>query len=99
MSEWSKEHAWKVCIPQKGIKGSNPFSSAGGPNELPERHFVGRTADGGIYSDGQSVRQAKKLLVFGRDKCREPAGRLGITERKRRNPDNMNQETRFSELP
>lgn len=28
MSEWSKEHAWKVCIPQKGIKGSNPFSSA-----------------------------------------------------------------------
>ena len=28
MSEWSKEHAWKVCILQKGIKGSNPFLSA-----------------------------------------------------------------------
>ncbi len=28
MSEWSKEHAWKVCMPQKGIKGSNPFLSA-----------------------------------------------------------------------
>lgn len=28
MSEWPKEHAWKVCIPQKGIKGSNPFLSA-----------------------------------------------------------------------
>lgn len=77
MSEWSKEHAWKVCIPQKGIKGSNPFSSAVGPNELPERHLVGRTSDGGIYSDGQGVRQAKKLLVFVRDKCREPAGRQG----------------------
>ncbi len=28
MAEWSKAHAWKVCIPQKGIKGSNPFFSA-----------------------------------------------------------------------
>ncbi len=28
MSEWSKEHAWKVCIPQKGIEGSNPSLSA-----------------------------------------------------------------------
>jgi hypothetical protein len=23
-----KEHAWKVCILQKGIEGSNPFLSA-----------------------------------------------------------------------
>ena len=36
MSEWSKEHAWKVCIPQKGIKGSNPFSSAQRPMTAPE---------------------------------------------------------------
>ena len=28
MSEWSKEHAWKVCVLQKGTKGSNPFLSA-----------------------------------------------------------------------
>ncbi len=28
MAEWSKAHAWKVCIPHKGIKGSNPFLSA-----------------------------------------------------------------------
>ena|GEM_PF-1318015 len=28
VSEWSKEHAWKVCIPLKGIEGSNPFLSA-----------------------------------------------------------------------
>ncbi len=28
LSEWSKEHAWKVCIPQKGIEGSNPSLSA-----------------------------------------------------------------------
>ncbi len=28
MSEWSKEHAWKVCVPQKGTEGSNPSLSA-----------------------------------------------------------------------
>lgn len=28
VSEWSKEHAWKVCILQKGIEGSNPSFSA-----------------------------------------------------------------------
>lgn len=29
MSERFKEHAWKVCILQKGIQGSNPCLSAG----------------------------------------------------------------------
>ena len=28
LAEWSKAHAWKACIPQKGIKGSNPLLSA-----------------------------------------------------------------------
>ena len=28
LAEWSKAHAWKVCIPQKGIEGSNPSLSA-----------------------------------------------------------------------
>ena len=28
VSEWSKEHAWKVCIRQKCIEGSNPSLSA-----------------------------------------------------------------------
>ncbi len=28
VSEWSKEHAWKVCICQKCIEGSNPSLSA-----------------------------------------------------------------------
>ena len=27
LSEWSKEHAWKVCVPQ-GTEGSNPSFSA-----------------------------------------------------------------------
>ena len=30
MAEWSKAHAWKVCIRQKRIEGSNPFLSAKG---------------------------------------------------------------------
>ena len=28
MLEWLKRHAWKACIPQKGIPGSNPGFSA-----------------------------------------------------------------------
>ena len=28
VSEWLKEHAWKVCVPLKGTEGSNPFFSA-----------------------------------------------------------------------
>ena len=28
VAEWLKAHAWKACIPQKGIGGSNPFLSA-----------------------------------------------------------------------
>ncbi len=28
MSEWFKEHAWKVCIRHKRIRGSNPRLSA-----------------------------------------------------------------------
>ena len=28
VAEWSKAHAWKVCVLQKGTKGSNPFLSA-----------------------------------------------------------------------
>ena len=28
LAEWLKAHAWKACIPQKGIGGSNPSFSA-----------------------------------------------------------------------
>ena len=28
VSEWLKEHAWKVCLPLKGNAGSNPALSA-----------------------------------------------------------------------
>ena len=27
MLEWLKRHAWKACIPLKGIRGSNPLFS------------------------------------------------------------------------
>jgi hypothetical protein len=37
VSEWLKEHAWKVCIPLKGIEGSNPFLSA----SFNSRYFAG----------------------------------------------------------
>ena len=28
MAEWLKAHAWKACMLQKGIEGSNPSLSA-----------------------------------------------------------------------
>lgn len=34
VSEWSNEHAWKVCVPQIGTEGSNPSLSA--INFLPQ---------------------------------------------------------------
>lgn len=34
MAEWSKAHAWKVCIPQKGIMGSNPILSASSEDKM-----------------------------------------------------------------
>ena len=41
VAEWSKAHAWKVCIPQKGIEGSNPFLSA--------KFLQGRTQKGSTF--------------------------------------------------
>ena len=37
VSEWLKEHAWKVCIRQKCIEGSNPSLSAKTIKKLAER--------------------------------------------------------------
>ena len=34
MLEWLKRHAWKACIRQKCIAGSNPALSAGAVNEI-----------------------------------------------------------------
>ena len=37
VAEWSKAHAWKVCVRQKRTKGSNPFLSASKPNLNTEK--------------------------------------------------------------
>ena len=56
LSEWLKEHAWKVCIPQKGIEGSNPsvsaflFSLFILPSDyLHYRHIINLTFQPGYY--------------------------------------------------
>ena len=38
MTEWTKVHAWKACVLQKGTKGSNPFLSA---ESSQEALFIG----------------------------------------------------------
>ena len=43
MLEWLKRHAWKACIPLKGIPGSNPGLSAKGERCSP--FLVEQSAD------------------------------------------------------
>ena len=37
MLEWLKRHAWKACIPLKGIRGSNPRLSAKRQRQMTEK--------------------------------------------------------------
>jgi hypothetical protein len=61
VAEWSKAHAWKVCIRQKRIKGSNPFLSANYPSK-PKRLICQLT----IFRIKQKPTEQvmKKLFVF-----------------------------------
>ena len=47
VAEWSKAHAWKVCIRQKRIEGSNPSCSATLSSRSDVRALPRRGADGG----------------------------------------------------
>jgi hypothetical protein len=50
MSEWLKEHAWKVCISQKGIMGSNPILSACASPKLGYGgHCPQVVSEGGVF--------------------------------------------------
>ncbi len=59
VSEWSKEHAWKVCIPQKGIEGSNPSLSADSKNQSKRKL---------IMSDLDEI---SKSLLFGKGQSKD----------------------------
>jgi hypothetical protein len=59
VSERSKEHAWKVCIRQKRIEGSNPFPSA----KPKERHRKWRSF--GFYGGCGTDKRVRT------DDCRE----------------------------
>ena len=69
MLEWLKRHAWKACIPQKGISGSNPDLSArnGTAGSVAGCFFVDCDDSAGCYTgkyEGQpSVRKAGALKI------------------------------------
>lgn len=44
VAEWSKAHAWKVCIRQKRIEGSNPSRSAINPQHPSQLSGAARNA-------------------------------------------------------
>ena len=41
VAEWSKAHAWKVCMGQKLIEGSNPSRSANISMRINEMGLIG----------------------------------------------------------
>lgn len=80
MSEWSKEHAWKVCIPQKGIKGSNPFSSAvGKAGDAGTAFYCLAGVEDGVYSGGHYRASNKNLWLpdLPNERSRREAGDNG----------------------
>ena len=67
VAEWSKAHAWKVCILQKGIEGSNPFLSA---SKQPKNNKTPQTLRlWGFYFPGNTnknyIKSNKKELYRG----------------------------------
>jgi hypothetical protein len=58
LSEWLKEHAWKVCIGQKPIEGSNPSLSA----KIHEKSRL----QGGIFIYGPPKAEARLQSLAGR---------------------------------
>ena len=63
MLEWLKRHAWKACVPQKGIASSNLALSAETPyRTLCKGFFVNR----GPKSVPKNEKLNKKKVLAGR---------------------------------
>lgn len=62
VSERSKEHAWKVCIPQKGIAGSNPAFSARYPSDPLKAppNFGGAFR---LYASGERSESSRRCIL------------------------------------
>ncbi len=59
VSEKFKEHAWKVCIPQNHIEGSNPCPSTQQQNKLGLKHSLKK-----IYKIKFKTQKMKKLFFL-----------------------------------
>ena len=63
MLEWLKRHAWKACVPQKGIASSNLALSAETPCRVfCEGFFVNR----GLKNVPKNEKLNKKKVLAGR---------------------------------
>ena len=79
MAEWSKAHAWKVCIGQKPIVGSNPTRSAKHPQHLSP--IAGTHGKG---AEQASLRQPIRHWPLGESRFRERLAEIaGERERER----------------
>jgi hypothetical protein len=65
VAEWSKAHAWKVCIPLKGIEGSNPFLSAKENPQRKLRVFCFSTRQKLAFESFEKQKNNKRLACVG----------------------------------
>src|SRR3990172_11784943 len=52
MAEWLKAHAWRACIPHKGIEGSNPSLSVNGYRLSAINYLAARPGSGTNTTNG-----------------------------------------------
>lgn len=60
VAEWSKAHAWKVCIRHKRIEGSNPFLSATG-FQIVKQIFISLSL---LTKQNLSLKEMKRVIFF-----------------------------------
>ena len=63
MLEWLKRHAWKACVPQKGIASSNLALSAKNPYRVFCKGFFVRYVIKDYFETGLSLSIPKQRLT------------------------------------
>ena len=76
MAEWLKAHAWKACMLQKGIEGSNPSLSASLRSQRATARQAGQTF---VWSGAQSENCRAEAKRRPAHKARSPVVRIFYT--------------------
>ena len=82
MLEWLKRHAWKACIPQKRISGSNPDLSANNQyNTIMKKVLFALILAGGIFTLSSCAKDCTCTAKFNGEVISETTVSLGEGEK------------------